>query len=104
MGLLIFQRKEEGWFCQITEEWAVETIDEASKLMAYLMDNMIRFNVFYSFETIHIVMENSIYKQVDFEQFMIVINKLMEYKKENGDIKDIFQLEIPKKKSLNGGK
>jgi len=100
MGMLIFQRKIQGWFCSIKEEWEIKSLKSATEIQKFLMDNMIGFRVSYISNLIHIHFEESLYCQKDFKTFNEVISKLMYYKEKFGDFKNIEDL----KKNKFGGK
>jgi len=97
MGLLIFQRKDEGWHLSITEEWAVSTSKDAGKIQEFLMSKAIPYKVDYSFELVHIHFEKSIYRSRDYDTFKEVLNVIMDYKKKYGDFKDLGELKKIKK-------
>jgi hypothetical protein len=101
MGLLIYQRKDEGYFVKINEEWAVDTTVDAMEIMKFLMDKSIPFRASYSFELIHIHFEDSVYTNKEYVSFKKVLIELLDYKEMHGDFKDLKELKAMKK---TGGK
>jgi len=92
MGLLIFQRKDEGWFCKIQEEWKVDTLAEAIDLQNFLMENNICYSISYSFELVHIHFNKSLYQHKDYKKFKEIFIKLLDYKKLYGNCMDLKDL------------
>ena len=104
MGMLIFERKLEGWFCSITEEWVVDTVVDALKFSEFLMKHEIDYSVSYSFELVHFKFEKSLYSNKDYKIFKEVVNELLDYKKDYGNCMDINDLKKESFKKKIGGK
>ena len=84
MGILITQRKDDGWFLNIREEWLVDTKVDAMKIMEWLIDENIEFDVSYSFELVHIKFGDEKINREKYRDFKKVLDKIIEYKNKYG--------------------
>ena len=84
MGLLITQRKDEGWRVEIREQWLVDTFKGALKVMDRLMIIGIEFKITYSFELVHIHIEDAAVDRKEFDKFQEVMEELMKFKNKYG--------------------
>ena len=84
MGLNITQHTEHGWRVRITEEWLVDTFEEALKLMDRLMVIGIEYRVTYSMELVHIHIEGDTVARKAFTDFNKVLKELLEFKRKYG--------------------